>query len=168
MAISEHLRELRRRIGPALLVLPSVAAVIRDDDGAVLLVHDASTRRWVTPGGSVDPDERPADALVREVWEETGLHVEPVRLLGVHGGPEYRVRYGNGDQVSYVLAAFACVVRGGTLRADGDETLEVAWVAPSAVADLPRPPWLDDVLQADGADAGGRGFVAPTWRPDVR
>ena len=165
MPISPYLRDLRRQIGSALIVLPSVGAVVRHADGRVLLVHDASTDAWVLPGGAVDPDESPTDALVREVWEETGLHVEPRAVLGVYGGRDLRVHYGNGDRVSYVLTAFLCHVLGGEIRPDGDETLDVAWIPPTAFADVPHPPWLDRIA-ADllGGDAGPH-FARPTWRP---
>jgi 8-oxo-dGTP pyrophosphatase MutT (NUDIX family) len=132
----------------------------------VLLVHDASTDAWVLPGGAVDPDEVPADALVREVWEETGLHVQPLAVLGVYGGPSLRVHYGNGDRVSYVLTAFTCAVLSGRPRPDGDETLAVSWTAPDALRTLPRPGWLDTIL-ADALTAGpGARFTSPAWRPE--
>jgi 8-oxo-dGTP pyrophosphatase MutT (NUDIX family) len=69
----------------------------------------------------IDPDEAPQDAVVREVWEETGLRVEPTRLCGVFGGPEFRVTYENGDESHYVMAVFECRRIGGDAATDGDE-----------------------------------------------
>src|SRR5262249_13715290 len=106
MPISGHLARLRAQVGQQLLVLPSVTAAVRDDAGRLLLVRHSNGGVWVAPGGSLEPDELPADAVVRETWEETGLLVEPVRLTGVYAGPEFRVRYANGDEVTYVMSVF--------------------------------------------------------------
>jgi 8-oxo-dGTP pyrophosphatase MutT (NUDIX family) len=68
-----------------------------------------------------------ADAAVREMWEETGLLVEPVRIPGVYGGPEFQVTYSNGDKVSYLMIVFECRVTGVTIRPDRVETLELGY-----------------------------------------
>ncbi len=122
MGISNHLKELRAKVGHDLLLLPSATAIVFDDSGRMLLVRDADVDEWVAPGGSIEPNEAPADAVVREVWEETGLWVAPVGLIGVYGGSEFLVRYSNGDRVQYVMSVFECEVVEGQARPDGSET----------------------------------------------
>ena len=87
MPMSEYMRELRGKLGRRLLELPAVSVVTRDDEGRVLLVQHENGLVWVTPGGAVEPNEAPADSAVLEMWEETGLEVELVRIVGVCGGP---------------------------------------------------------------------------------
>jgi ADP-ribose pyrophosphatase YjhB (NUDIX family) len=165
MPISDHLRALRARVGHDLLLVPSVTGLVFDEADRLLLVRHANGGVWVAPGGAVEPDESPSDALVREVWEETGLFVEPTSLCGVFGGPEFRVLYANGDQVSYVMAVYRCRAIGGALRADGEEALEVRWVAREALAELPLARWAGTVLPALWARPGRAWLPPARWRP---
>jgi 8-oxo-dGTP pyrophosphatase MutT (NUDIX family) len=165
MPISDYLKGLRARVGHDLLVVPAATAAVRDDAGRLLLVRHTNRNVWVAPGGSMDPDETPADAVVRETWEETGLEVLPTRLVGVYSGPDFRVHYENGDLVTYVMVVIACRVLGGTPRPDGVETLEVGWFAEREIARLATPPWVGVVLPEVFAPSGARGFSPPTWRP---
>jgi 8-oxo-dGTP pyrophosphatase MutT (NUDIX family) len=165
MTMSKYLRDVRAKVGHDLLVMPSVTGFVFDDAGRLLLVRHATGQVWVAPGGAVDPDESPVDAVVRELWEETGLHVEPVGLYGVFGGPEFRVSYANGDEVSYVMAVFRCDVRGGTLRVDGVETLEARWVPLGEVGALRLGHWVPTVLPAVTSGRVGPTLPPVAWRP---
>ncbi|MEM6336705.1 MAG: NUDIX domain-containing protein [Bacteroidota bacterium] len=142
MPISDYLRELRGLVGHRLLLLPSVAAVIHDEHGDVLLVKSAAEGRWSLPAGGIEPGETPEEAVCREVAEETGLAVRSTRLLGVVGGQDYRVTYQNGDRVEYTVAVFACTVDQAELTAVDGEVSAFDWVEPSTVSerlDLPYP-----------------------------
>jgi 8-oxo-dGTP pyrophosphatase MutT (NUDIX family) len=66
-----------------------VTAIVFGARGEILLVRQRDGGVWSTPGGSVEPDEDPVDAVVRETWEETGLLVQPVALIGVFGGAKF-------------------------------------------------------------------------------
>lgn len=165
MPISEYLKNLRARVGSRPIVMPGVSALIRDEQGRVLLQQRADSDQWSPPGGAIDPDETPADALVREVWEETGLHVIPRRLLAVYGGPDMVVTYPNGDRVSYLTMAFDCQVVGGSLRPDGDEVLAVDFftVAEALALDIPqRVRRRYAMLLADYPQVL---FAPATWQP---
>jgi 8-oxo-dGTP pyrophosphatase MutT (NUDIX family) len=125
--ISPYIRDLRRKVGHDLLVLPSTSVLPRDDQGRLLLVRLADTGRWATIGGAVEPDESPRECAVREAREEAGVDIELGPLAGVFGGPDYRVTYPNGDHTAYVVIAFEARVVLGEPRPDGDETTDVAW-----------------------------------------
>ena len=165
MPMSDYMKEVRSRVGPLLLEVPSVSVVVRDTGGRVLLGLHSNGGKWVTPGGAVEPLETPADAAVRETWEETGILVELSGILGVYGGPEFLVRYPNGDQASYLIVVFEACAVGGALRADGDEILEVGYFDADAVPSLDTPPWLPEILR-DAFDGTRGGFRRPTWSPE--
>ncbi|MEU7573442.1 NUDIX domain-containing protein [Micromonospora sp. NPDC049240] len=133
MPVSPYVARLRQHVGHDLLMLYGTSAVVTDDAGRVLLARRGDNGRWSVPAGTVDPGEQPADALVREVREETGVEVTIVRLAGVATHP---VRYPNGDVCEYLNVWFRCRAVGGTPTADGDESLAVAWFAPDALPDL--------------------------------
>jgi 8-oxo-dGTP diphosphatase len=136
MPIPPHIVHLRAHVGHITLLTPSVAGVIRDEAGRVLLIRRGDGSGWSLPGGILEPGEILAKAVVREVWEETGLQVEPVRLVGVYSDPEVNhVTFSNGDQVHLVGATFECRIIGGHLRPDGEESLDVVYFAPE---DLPE------------------------------
>ena len=139
MPISEYLRDLRRAVGPRLLLLPGVAALVRDGEGRILLMRRADDGRWGLPAGAVDPGESPAEAVVREVREETGLVVRAARVAGVFGGARFRYRYGNGDEAEYTVVVFDCEVTGGDLAPRDGEALELCYFAPADVPALPLP-----------------------------
>ncbi len=133
MPVPDFLLKLRQHVGHDLLSLVGVSAIVLDDDGRVLLHRRSDDGRWGTPGGILEPGEQPAQAVVREVREETGVEVEVERLTSVVGHDPYA--YPNGDQVQILDIAFRCRPVGGELRVDEDESLEVAWFA---LEDVPR------------------------------
>ncbi|HEY7040237.1 MAG TPA: NUDIX hydrolase [Methylomirabilota bacterium] len=132
MPISDYLRHLRARVGHDLLLTPGVAAVIINDRGEVLLQLRSDDRRWGLPGGAMEPGEEPAETLVREVFEETALEVVPERIVGVYSGPDFLVRYDNGDEAMIVSITFACRPARGEPRVNDDESLEIRYFAPDA------------------------------------
>ena len=62
----------------------SVAAVVVDHDGRVLVARRRDNGRWEPPGGVLELDESIPEGLRREVYEETGLTVYPDALTGVY------------------------------------------------------------------------------------
>jgi ADP-ribose pyrophosphatase YjhB (NUDIX family) len=158
-------RRLRAALGSELLVLPSATGILYDESGRILLVRENQSGIWTAPGGAIEPNETPADAVVREVWEETGLYTRPVRLIGVYGGPSCLVTYPNGDPTTYVMIVFECEVRGGALRSSSEETNAAAFVAASELGNYPASRWVRTVLPTLYSRQASAHFAPPTWRP---
>jgi len=159
--ISPHVRHLRDQVGHELLLLPSTAVLPRDDAGRILLVRLIDSGNWAFIGGAVEPDESPQEGAVREVAEEAGVTVELGDILGVFGGPEYRVTYPNGDESAYVVTAFDASVVDGVPRPDDDETSEVGWFRPD---ELPLDE-MGELTRALVRDLGLAGSLDDTRQP---
>jgi 8-oxo-dGTP pyrophosphatase MutT (NUDIX family) len=164
MPISEYLRAVRSKVGHDLLVLPSAAVVIKDDLGRVLFGLHSEKQIWVVPGGLVEPGELPADAAVRETYEETGLEVEVTGLLGVFGGPDLVIHYPNGDVASYVGTIFRGRVIGGSLKPDGGEILDVKYMSRLEIENVGHSKWMDVALDAMFSDSSEPKYQSATWR----
>jgi 8-oxo-dGTP diphosphatase len=134
MSISDYLRNLRARIGHDMVLMPGVAAIVINAAGEILVERARDSGEWWLPGGAIDPGEEPADAAVREVWEETGVHVVPERVVATYSEP--LARYPNGDQVLYVSVSFLCRPVSGEAHVHDEESLEVGYFAPGALPPL--------------------------------
>ncbi len=166
MPIPDFVRRLRQKIGTDLLLVPTVGAVVCDEAGRVLLVRHIGSGRWSFPGGIIEPLETPANAIVREVWEETGLNVRPIRLVGVYGGERCRTVYPNGDEICFILNMFECSVQGGALRPDAEEIDRAEFLAPDRALSLDVAHYFLDVLRDLSSTPPTAGFEPPSWSPN--
>jgi ADP-ribose pyrophosphatase YjhB (NUDIX family) len=130
--------DLREKIGHDMLWLMGVSAYVVDVQDRILLGRRSDTGEWALVYGIVEPGEEPADTVVREVKEETGIDAVPTDLVSVKSSTKV-LQYQNGDRAMYMDHLFLCTVdtSGNTLATVGDdESLEVGWFA---LDDLPSP-----------------------------
>src|SRR4051812_1499738 len=114
-------------------VTPKVAvgAVVGNDKGEILLVQRGDSGVWLYPTGWADVGYSPAEVVVKEVLEETGIDVEPLRVIAVLDGQ--RMGFTNIPLYSIV---FLCRAVGGSLQAHPLECRDVGWFAQD---NLPEP-----------------------------
>ena len=165
MPRSDYVRSLREKVGNALLEVPTASVLTYDASGQVLLVRHADGDVWTTPGGMIEPGETPANAAVRETWEETGLIVALTRIIGVFGGELCTSTYSNGDRIAWVSTVFEGRATGGTLRPDHEETLEVRYVGRDEMRKLPRQAHVDQFVDAAWKRSEAAVFQPASWRP---
>ncbi|BAJ27450.1 MULTISPECIES: NUDIX domain-containing protein [Kitasatospora] len=134
MGIPAFLAELREVVGHRPLWLSGVSAVVVDEAGRVLLGKRVDNGRWALIGGIIDPGEQPADTVVRECREETGVTVLPERLVSVAVSP--MIEYPNGDRTQYLDLVFRCRPLSGEARVNDDESTEVGWFHPDELPEL--------------------------------
>ncbi len=112
----------------------------------VLLMQRDDTRTWAIPGGMLNAGELPTEGVAREVREETGILVMPVRLVGVY-------HLTNLERGSSLLFAFRCIQRGGEIETS-HESPQVGWFPtrplPGFMLDMHRQRILDAFAHQGG------------------
>ncbi|MCP2336501.1 NUDIX hydrolase [Actinomadura rupiterrae] len=122
-----------------------VGGIVRDDRGRLLMVRRGrppGEGLWSVPGGRVEPGESDAEAVARELLEETGLTVAVGALAGTVERP-------GPDGVTFVINDYAATATGGTLRA-GDDAADARWVPIPDLDALPVTPGLLEALRSWG------------------
>jgi ADP-ribose pyrophosphatase YjhB (NUDIX family) len=152
--------------GVAGYVTPKVAvgAIVGNTRGELLLIQRGDSGVWLYPTGWADVGYSAAEVVVKEVAEETGIDVEPVRLIAVFDG----LRLGARGFPFYSLV-FHCRPVGGELRPHPLEAQAVGWFAEDA---LPEPlagggRWQDLAFSAIRGELSEVAFDYPrpsTWR----
>ncbi len=149
-------------------VTPKVAvgAAVSNDKGELLLIQRADSGIWLYPTGWCDVGYSAAEVVVKEVEEETGIEVEPVRLIAVLDG----LRLGFTRVPLYSLL-FYCRAVGGHLNPHPLETSDVGWFTretmPSPLVGSER--WGDHVFAAingEHRDVLYDSVRQPMWRGD--
>ncbi|TFF35890.1 NUDIX domain-containing protein [Pseudomonas sp. RIT623] len=117
------------------------AALLLDSQGRTLLVRKRGTLAFMQPGGKIDPGESPAQALVRELHEELGLHVDPAEAihLGQFSAPAANEP---GFEVHAELFRVDCLAA----VVPAAEIEEVTWLAADQACTLNLAPLTRDLI----------------------
>ena len=111
-----------------------IGGAVLNQIGEILLIKENRSldqRRWKLPGGFMNPQERLADAVVREVKEETGVKAEFCGLVGLRETLNYK--YNASD--FYFCAVLVCDTTQGVAIEDTQEVQTAAWVSLDKITD---------------------------------
>jgi 8-oxo-dGTP pyrophosphatase MutT (NUDIX family) len=141
--MKDYMRELRKLVGSRPILQCGTSVIITNTEGHVLMLHRTDNDCWCFPGGAMEMGESAEAAAAREVYEETGLHVENLRLFGVFSGEELYYRYPNGDEVYNVDIVFTTDTYHGEIKMDVEEGKDARFYAidqlPSAISPPVQP-----------------------------
>lgn len=142
----------------------AVAAIVGNEAGELLLTQRADSGVWLYPVGWADVGYSPSEVAIKEVYEETGIEVEPVQLITVLDG----LRLGFAHLPLYSLV-FHCRMVGGELRGHPLETRAVGFFPrdrlPQPLAGAAR--WADLAFRAIDGEVFPADFDpprTPVWR----
>ncbi len=119
-------------------ILPSTNGAVFNERGEVLLQKRADNGYWGLPGGKVDIGESVERGAIREVLEETGLHVTVKRLIGVYSDPQHYsiMSYPSaGWIIHYVTLVFECEYQSGQLQIS-DESTDIGYFSPDSLPEI--------------------------------
>lgn len=152
-------RKIVQTIAPSYM-LGAICWIEHPDDGKVLLVKNTYRDKWVFPGGLVDKGERPYDAAVREVLEETNLRVELTSPPVVTLDPTLR-------RVEFTYRAkFVDGCTPDELKIDYIEIVDSGWFAPEELPKIDHE--YDGLATAVGRSDDAMQLLYATWSDGER
>jgi ADP-ribose pyrophosphatase YjhB (NUDIX family) len=116
-----------------------------DPKGRILLMQRVDDQKWALPGGALEVGETPAEGVVREVFEETGVRCQAVALVGVFDSRLF------GFNSRHHLYAFTFLCQSLTEIPPlfrNEETLNVGWFAPEELPEAMHPGHLERIPEA--------------------
>jgi 8-oxo-dGTP pyrophosphatase MutT (NUDIX family) len=116
-------------------IVVAVTAFIQDAAGRLLMIRRTDNDLYAIPGGAQEVGETIAQAVVREVREETGITVDVTGLIGVYSDPAHVIAFSDGE----VRQEFSLCFRARPIEGEprtSSESKEVLWVEPAGLAEL--------------------------------
>src|SRR5947207_11583893 len=164
--VEEWLKQVGEGVPGYVTPKVAIGAVVGNDAGEILLVQRADSGVWLYPTGWADVGYSASEVAAKEVLEETGIEVEPVRLIAVLDG----LRLGFTRIPLYSLV-FLCRAMGGQLKPHPLETSDVGWFPED---NLPQPlagwerwaPHAFKAIRGEKVDVLFDPPRKPIWRED--
>ncbi|CAI8031256.1 Uncharacterized 45.4 kDa protein in thiaminase I 5'region [Geodia barretti] len=136
----------------------AASGIVVNEKGEILLQKRADNGQWGLPSGYVDIGESVEHGCIREIWEETGIHTQVKRLVGIYSDPQHNViaAYPDGSLIQFAIVVFECEYLSGQLRIS-DESTDIGYFPPD---NLPDDTVLCDLLAIkDALEDRERPFI---------
>lgn len=114
--MSDYIKDLRKKVGHAPLVLPHSVVIVLNNQNEILLEERSDDGFFDFPGGGIDLKETAEEAAIRELKEETGLTANRLDIFKVYSGEITYYKYFNGDEIYGIDSVFICRDYDGELK----------------------------------------------------
>lgn len=140
-------------------LIPGALAAVLDARGRILLVRRADNLQWGLPGGMIEKTDSLADALRRELKEETGLRVSPLSIVGVYSNPRHVIEYADRSPRREFSIVCRCRLAERQAKLSTDkESIAIGWFSKHEALRLPLSPGQRVSLR-DAFRSGARGLI---------
>ncbi|MGM9988723.1 MAG: NUDIX domain-containing protein [Bacillaceae bacterium] len=119
-----YVGKIRMHVSNEKIIVPSVRAIILDDEHKILFIKRKEVESWGMPAGSMEIGESIFHCLQRHVKEETNLNVLSATLIAVYTGPEYAMKNEFDDEYQLFESVFVVDEWTGELVKDTEETAD--------------------------------------------
>ena len=145
--IVEKMFEKKDPVKSGAFLKPGVGAVVLNDEGQILLEKRQDCGLWGLLGGKMDVGESLLEGLHREIFEESGLKVKVLHLLGIYSGADRVVTYLDNGDVAQLLDMIFVVQPMSKELSISEESLELKYFSPDQLPFEQLTPFSFDPLQ---------------------
>ena len=137
--MGDYLKELRKKVGHAPLILPHSVVLVINNQNEILLEERSDDGFFDFPGGGIDLKETAEEAAARELKEETGLIANRLELFKVYTGEITHYVYFNGDEIYGVDTIYICRDYKGELKPQLEEVKRLFFCSLDAMPEKMSP-----------------------------
>ena len=131
-----YILNLRNKIGHTPIILVSSAVIVINKSNEILLQKRVDSKDWGLPGGVMELGESFKETAERELFEETNLKCNNLKLLQIFSGKNFYYKYPNGDETYNVIGLFKVTEFEGDLKVNDNEGLDLKFFS---INNFPAP-----------------------------
>ena len=138
--MKSYIAKIRSKLGQDKFIHPAARIIIENAKGQILFIEKMDNGALGIPAGALEEEEDIETCIKREVWEETGLILNEVQVIGISSAPAREsVNYSNGDQIQYFTIEFYSNDFEGNIEVqDKTEIKRALFVHQDRLVDLPE------------------------------
>lgn len=135
-----YIQKIRSKLGHEKFIHPAARIIVENEHHQILIIERVDNGRLGIPAGSIEEGETIEACIIREVHEETGIHIRNLQVIGISSNPKIEtVKYPNGDEIQYFTIEFYSDDWEGTIKVqDKNEVKRAAFMDWSVKEQLPK------------------------------